>query len=400
MLGWELPPYHSGGLGEACYRLCKALALKGVEIDFVVPYQNPHPDVTFMNVIPALPHSHVKLSTSGGAYDSHRLLEGDAAKSAISTLRQQQQKYTQAVKKIATSQSYDAVHAHDWLTFEAGMAIKQTGRPLIAHVHATEADRSGQQFGNPIVRDIESTALAFADKVIAVSQATKEVIKREYGIPDDKIEVLHNSIEAEALDLTTDGSTYTYLKLMQSYGYKVVVNLGRLTIQKGLTYLLQAARLVVKQNPKVLFLIAGTGDQYHELVELSAKLGIAENVIFTGVFTGGKAQRDAFAVADMFVMPSVSEPFGLTPLEAIGYGSVVLISKQCGVGEVIKNVLKFDHWDVVRLADQILAVAEHDTLREELYQNSLKEFKKLSWQDVAKVCHAIYERTLAERAAA
>lgn len=396
MLGWELPPYHTGGLGEACYRLCKALSLKGVEIDFVVPYNDPHPEVDFMEVISALPYPQAQLRQAGGGYDS-RILE--ATPSAPSGLRQQQQSYTAAVTKLVKRKKYDAVHAHDWLTFEAGAAVRRADRPLIAHLHATEYDRAGQQFGNPIVRDIESTTLSLADKIVAVSQATKDIITREYSVSPAKIEVLHNSIEAESLDPTTDGATYAYLKLMQSYGYKVVVNLGRLTIQKGLTHLLKAAQLVVRRNPKVLFLLAGTGDQYHELVELSAELGIAENILFTGMFTAGKAQRDAFAVADMFVMPSVSEPFGITALEAVGYGSVVLISKQSGVGEVLHNVLKFDYWDTARLADQILAVAEHQALRDELYQNSLQEFKKLSWHQVAEVCRGIYARTLTERAA-
>lgn len=395
MLGWELPPYHTGGLGVACYQLCKALALKGVEIDFVVPYHDQHADVDFMNVIPALPYTAQALRAAGGAYDS-RTFGQDQQRATVPTgLRDQQLQYTQSVKRLVQTKQYDAIHAHDWLTFEAGMAAKQrTQSPLIAHVHATEFDRSGEHHGNPLVHDIEYNALLMADRIIAVSNATKDLIAREYAIPADKIDVMHNSIDIADIAPADPENAYVYLEKMKQQGYKVVVNLGRLTIQKGLTHLLRAAQLVIEKNPKVLFLLAGTGEQYHELLELSADLGIAENVVFTGGFVRGKQWRDAFAIGDMFVMPSVSEPFGITPLEAIGYGNVVLLSKQSGVGEIMHNVLKFDYWDIRKLADQILAVAEHDSLRQELFTNSLQEFRELSWHKVADTCQTIYSRTL------
>lgn len=400
MLGWELPPYHTGGLGVACYQLCKALALKGVEIDFVVPYQDEHEAIDFMNVIPALPFAAQELRAAGGAYDSHsfsgQTFYGQQGSHMPAGLREQQFNYTQSVRRLVQAKQYDAIHAHDWLTFEAGMAAKHhTNRPLIAHVHATEFDRSGEHHGNPIVHDIEYNTLLMADRIIAVSHATKDLIAREYAIPSDKIEVMHNSIDTATIIPADAENAYVYLEKMKQHGYRVVVNLGRLTIQKGLTHLLRAAQLVVEKNPKVLFLLAGTGEQYHELLELSAELGIAENVVFTGGFVRGKQWRDAFAVGDMFVMPSVSEPFGITPLEAIGYGNVVLLSKQAGVGEIMHNVLKFDYWDIRKLADQILAVAEHESLRQELYNNSLQEFRDLSWHKVAERCQGIYQRTLA-----
>lgn len=398
MLGWELPPHNSGGLGVACYQLCKALAIKGVDIDFVVPYQDRHEDVDFMNIIPALPHSAEELRNAGGAYDSQSLAAGSSLGSETGrpgNLREQQLHYTKAVHRIAKSKQYDAIHAHDWLTFEAAMTAKQyAGKPLVAHVHATEFDRAGEQYGgNPIVHDIEYNTLTMADRIIAVSQATKNLIAQRYAIPADKIEVVHNSIDASAVVAANDENLYQYLEKMKRHGYKVVVSLGRLTIQKGLTHLLRAAQLVIERNPKVLFLLAGSGEQYHELLELSAELGIAENVLFTGGFVRGKAWRDVYAIGDMFVMPSVSEPFGITPLEAIGYGNAVLLSKQTGAGEVLHNVLKFDYWDTRKLADQILAVTEYDVLRQELLRSSLQEFQNLSWHEVAQKCHGIY-RTL------
>lgn len=401
MLGWELPPYNTGGLGVACYQLCKALAIRGVEIDFVVPYQDAHEGLDFMRIIPALPHSHAELAAAGGAYSSAgfgNYEEQSADDGVPAGLRSQQRRYTKAIKNIVKNGEYDAIHAHDWLTFEAAMAAKgHLNKPLIAHVHATEFDRAGAESGNPIVHEIEYATLCMADRIIAVSQGTKDLLAKRYAIPADKIDVMHNSIDPTSLAPASDANVYAYLNEMKGHGYKVVVNLGRLTIQKGLTHLLRAAQLVVEKNPKVLFLLAGTGDQYHELIGLVAELGISQNVLFTGQFVSGAAWRDAYAVGDMFVLPSVSEPFGITPLEAIGYGTPALISKQSGVGEVVRNVLKFDYWDTEKLANQILAIAEHGALYESLRDNALEEFKNLSWHTVAQKCQGIYEQTLASR---
>ena len=184
--------------------------------------------------------------------------------------------------------------------------------------------------------------------------------------------------------------SYVYLEEMKKRGYKVVVSLGRLTVQKGLRYLVQAAAEVVRENNKVLFLIAGDGELRDELIEQAAELGIAHNIIFTG-FLRGQRWRDAYAIGDMFVMPSVSEPFGLTALEAAGTGNAVLLSKQSGAGEVLRSVLKFDFWDTTKLANYILAVAEQDVLRHTLMQNVQSEFARLSWYDVAEKCQTMYQ---------
>lgn len=363
--------------------------MRGVSIDFVVPYMERHESVDFMRVLPALPYSAHDHAQSGGAYASAQFGEPSHAPSV--QLRTQQARYVAAVRTIAKTGNYDAVHAHDWLTFEAGQVAKQQlDKPLIAHVHATEFDRAGAAVGNPLVHDIEYTTLCMADKIVAVSKATKAIIASKYAIPADKIDVLHNSINPAELEPLDAHNTYRYLQAMKAYGYKIVVSVGRLTIQKGLTHLLRAAGLVIAKNPKVLFLLAGTGEQYHELVGLSAELGIAKNVLFTGEFVRGKAWRDAYAIGDMFVLPSVSEPFGITPLEAIGYGTPVLISKQSGVGEVLWNALKFDYWDTERLADQIIAMATYPSLGSELHSRAFAEFNNLSWAKVASNCLALY----------
>ncbi len=392
MLGWELPPHNSGGLGVACYQLSKALAHQGVSIDFVLPYDAPH-DIDFMKITPAMPVGAERSANLGGAYDSYCYhCESDTCWHTYpKDLRGQQQRYSDFIEEYVQREVPDVIHAHDWLTFEAGMRAKQlTRRPLIAHVHATEFDRSGERRGNPLVHDIEYHALHMADRVIAVSQVTKDIIAREYGVPGDKIQVIHNSIEpTDFADVDFAGS-YVYLEEMKKRGYKVVVSLGRLTVQKGLRYLIEAARQVIDVNDKVLFLVAGDGELREELIELSAQLGVSQQVIFAG-FVRGAQWRDAYAIGDMFVMPSVSEPFGLTALEAAGTGNAVLLSKQSGAGEVLRSVLKFDFWDTRKLANCILAVAQEPVLQRSLIRNVAHEFARLSWRDVAEKCQDVYQ---------
>ncbi len=383
MLGWELPPHNSGGLGVACYQLCKALSKKNIDIDFIVPYTADH-DIDFMNVHAAHPQDVEAVIRSGMAYDSHlyRYFDG---REELRSLHDQQAMFEMSVGRLIAGLEFDVIHAHDWLTFRAGVRARQlSGKPLIAHVHSIESDRSGaKKGGNPLVREIEGLGLLMADKIIAVSQFTKDAIVREYAIPADKIDVVHNSIDLEMVQPLEDASAHTYLESMRANGYRVVVNIGRITIQKGLTNLLHAAQKVIAYQPKTLFLIVGSGDQYNELIELAAELGISRNVIFTG-FQRGKKWRDSFAVADLFVMPSVSEPFGLTPLEAAGYGTPSLISKQSGVAEVFDNCLKVDFWDIDEMANQITSVVRNDGLRDELHANALKEYERLSWHPAAE----------------
>ncbi|MEZ6330949.1 MAG: glycosyltransferase family 4 protein [Candidatus Saccharimonadales bacterium] len=382
MLGWELPPHNSGGLGVACYHMCKALSHKGVDIEFIVPYTAPHDDIHFMKVTPATPFNVKEIQKGGMAYDSFSYIYNDKSIEHIS-IHEQTERYVKAVEGIATLGEFDIIHAHDWLTFRAALRAKEiSGKPLITHVHATEFDRAGGKSGNPLVHEIEYMGLMLADKIIAVSQHTKNVITKEYDIPQDKIDVVHNSIDTAIYQDLDPHNAYRYLEKMKSHGYRVVANVGRLTVQKGLYNLLLAAKDVVSRSPKTIFLIVGSGEQYQELLQLSADLGIAKNVVFTD-FQRGKNLRDAFAIADLFVMPSVSEPFGLTPLEAIGYGTPALVSKQSGVAEVITNCLKVDFWDVQEMANQIHAVVSHDSLRDELHTQGFAEFIKLSWDATA-----------------
>lgn len=397
MLGWELPPYNSGGLGVACYQLCKALAKKQVDIDFVLPYRHDKP-VDFMNVLAAQPQHVASVTKSGIAYDSYKFTFEDGTEAYLS-ITEQESLYEKSVAQLAKYGKYDVIHAHDWLTFRAALRARQAiGCPLIVHVHSVERDRAGGNSGNPIVREIEYMGMLMADKIIAVSEHTKRCIIEDYDIPADKIEVVHNSIDTDGLEPLDTNNAYQYLTAMKAQGYRVVTSIGRLTMQKNLPNLLHAAKEVIERAPKTIFLIVGSGEQYFELIELAARLGISRNVVFTG-FQRGKNWRDSYAIGDVFVMPSISEPFGLTPLEAISYGTPAIISKQSGVSEVIMNCLKVDFWDVHEMANKITAVVQNDSLRDELHNNSFQEYQRLSWDSSADKLHQVYQRHAAGVAA-
>lgn len=390
MLGWELPPHNSGGLGIACYQLCKALSKKGADIEFVLPYTASHPGIDFMRINAAHPQDVESVLKAGNAYDSFKYVKHTGEVSYV-TIQGQTMIYEEAVGRIVQLGQFDIIHAHDWLTCRAALRAKMiTGKPLVVHFHSIESDRAGKEFGgNPMVREIEALALTVADKVIAVSQFTKDAIIREYHIPADKIEVVHNHSDPVDLEPADGDNVYHYLDYMRGLGYRTVVNVGRLTIQKGLPNLLHAFKEVVARAPKTFLLLVGDGEQKFELMHLAADLGIAANVFFAG-FQRGKKLRDAFAVADLFVMPSISEPFGLVALEAIGYGTPVLISQQSGVSEVIRNCLKVDFWDKNEMANQITAVVQNDTLRDELHANAYREYLGRSWNQSADKLWALY----------
>lgn len=390
MLGWELPPHNSGGLGVACYQLCKALSKKGADIEFVLPYTADH-KIDFMRINSAHPQDVEAVMKAGIAYDSFKYIKKTGEIEWVD-LFGQSAIYEEAVDRIVQLAEFDVIHAHDWLTFRAAIrAREKTNKPMILHVHSIEADRSGKEMGgNPVVREIEYLAMMMADKVIAVSDHNKKAIVREYAIPAEKIEVIHNSMDLADVQPLDPENAYNYLYAMKAKGYRVVVNVGRLTIQKGLPNLLRAAKEVVARAPKTIFLFVGSGEQERELLELAAELGISQNVVFTG-FLRGKRWRDAYAIGDLFVMPSVSEPFGLTPIEAIGYGTPALISKQSGVAEVLTNCLKVDYWDVDEMANQITAVVQNDGLRDSLHASSLIEYERLSWNHAADRLMEMYQ---------
>jgi glycogen synthase len=378
MLGWELPPHNSGGLGVACFQLCKKLSKKGVDVTFVLPYEGEH-DFSFMKVVSA---KIANASSITGVYDSALYKETNGLSGNVLDIHHA---YATAIEDVVATESFDVIHAHDWLTFRAALRARELLlKPLILHVHSIESDRAAGGLGNPLVREIEQLGMLIADRVIAVSEHTRQKIINEYNIPPSKVLVAHNGIDLDEMQPLDADNSYKILERFKAQGYKVVVNVGRLTMQKGLTNLLLSAKMVIEKRPKTIFLIVGSGDQYRELIELGASLGISRNLVFTG-FLRGKKWRDAFGVADLFVMPSVSEPFGLTPLEAIVYGTPSLISQQSGVAEVLKNCLKTDFWDSAKMADDIINVLRHDSLHDHLLENARYELQHLSWDRTAHI---------------
>lgn len=401
MLGWELPPHNSGGLGVACLNMARALSRQGADIDFVLPYHAPHDEIDFMNILSATNLDPI-YRFGGGAYASLSIEEkfiptqSNNSTNDFLSIRDVQSAYQDYVKNYLKNANPDVIHAHDWLTLEAGsMAQQKTHAPLIAHVHATEFDRAGMQSGNPLIHEIEYEGLMAADKIIAVSEATKRIIHEKYHIPLSKIEVVYNALDEryDKSDYTFDDRTYNYVKSLKASGYTIVSTVGRFTVQKGLVNLMHSAALAIAKHPKLLFIFAGDGEERNLLIKLSAELGIAKNVIFTG-FIRGKRLRDIYTISDIFVMSSVSEPFGLTALEAAHHSDCLILTKQSGVSEVIWSALKYDFWDRKKLAEEIISVANQPALKSTLQENITHEYRKISWDQVAKKCLKIYNNSI------
>ena len=393
MLGWELPPHNSGGLGVACLNLSKSLAKMGADIDFVVPYEAKH-SLNYMHVLSALEID--PLIRYGGAYESKEIEVKkirNEAKCQFLSIRDIQHEYCDYVDRYLKTHKPEVVHAHDWLTYEAGiLAKKNYGIPLVAHVHATEFDRGGENGGNPLIHQIEYEGLIWADKIIAVSQATKNIIVEKYGIPPSKIDVAYNGFDTPKHDgYHFDGSSYQYLENLKKKGYTIVSTVGRFTMQKGLAHLMRAAARAISIHPKMVFLFAGDGEQREQLMRMSADLGISQNVIFTG-FIRGKQLRDIYSISDIFVMSSVSEPFGLTALEAAHHGNALIVTKQSGVGEVLNSVVRYDYWDEDKLAGALVNIAESPALVNTLRNGVSHEYARISWDDVAKKCIEVYDK--------
>ena len=394
MLGWELPPHNSGGLGVACLNLSRALSREGADIDFVVPYEAEHPEIKYMRVLSAMELDPL-FRYGVGAYDSKyvdQALIPDSKSGETISIREIQHNYCEFVEKYLMEFKPDLVHAHDWLTFEAGMLAKKNfGIPLIAHVHATEYDRSGMNGGNPVVIAIEREGLLLADKIIAVSEATKRIIHEKYDIPESKIDVIYNSLDEDFVSevYKYDTDDYAYLEAMKAAGYTIVSTVGRFTVQKGLSNMMKAAARALSKEKKLIFVFAGDGEQREELLSLSAKYGISKNVVFTG-FVRGKQLRDIYQVSDIFVMSSVSEPFGLTALEAAHHGDVLILTKQSGVAEVLHSAMEYDFWDTDKLANEIVAITRSSGLRNTLKDGVKEEYLKISWDDVASKIISVY----------
>lgn len=410
MFGWEYPPHHSGGLGVACKGMAHALIDNDVHVCFMLPKKmtlnetkvtaqfaeslqetksgtvetvlQPHLEILakeLQNPYLTSVEYEKRLSTfikAGGKIVPRSLIE-------------QVDHYATLVKTITKEEldQYDLIHAHDWLCYPAGIAAKElSGKPLIVHVHATEFDRCGGKNVNQVVYDREREGFHKADHIIAVSELTKRTVVSNYGIDPNKVTVVHNG---NSPLVKNPSVKYGHLHSLHKQGKKIVLYAGRITIQKGVDYFIHAAKKVLEHNPGVYFIVTGSGDMENQIIQLTTDLGINNQFIFTGFYTGEEF-AEFLSVSDVFVMPSVSEPFGVTPLESMSSGIPVILSKQSGVSEVITHALKVDFWDTDEMANSILAVLRHPVLKETLSQEGIRQVEGVTWDKAAKKMKTLY----------
>jgi len=422
MLGWEFPPFISGGLGTACYGLTKAMDQLGIKVTFCLPKMvdsqftthvkllspgskgtvtsfksNKLKNVTFRTIDSPLqpystPEAYQKLIEQNLIQKQKIHSAGSAntvfgAADYAGDMYTEVHRYAAMAAELAENEQYDVIHAHDWMTCPAAIVVaRMTGKPLILHIHSTEFDRSGENV-NQMIYDIERQGMEQADKIIAVSYFTRNIIIGRYGISGEKVEVVHNGVERNG------NGSWPLAKSGISKDERVVLFLGRITMQKGPEYFLMAAKKVLEVMDNVKFVMAGSGDMMYKSIEMAAELGIGSNVLFTG-FLGKDDVQKIYQMADLFVMPSVSEPFGLVPLEALDNDVPVIISRQSGVSEVLTHALKVDFWDVNEIANKIIAVLKYSPLGITLRNYGNFEVRRLSWKESAAKCAKIYEETL------
>lgn len=422
MFGWEFPPHVAGGLATACFGLTKGLAKHGVDMLFVVPKAFGDEDESAVRIVGA---ENVEVDTSQTFYrdiwDHLTYMEAgsrlvpymspeefsqakteDVHQTTIShtggfntrftftggygsNLYEEVSKYAIVAAQIARQNTFDVIHAHDWLTYLAGIAAKKvSGKPLVIHVHATEFDRSGENV-NQMVYDIERKGMQEADLVITVSNLTRAIVINRYGIDPEKVVTVHNAV---------DFSSEKSMEEERGTEEKIVTFLGRITYQKGPEYFVEAARKVLKRQKNVRFVMAGSGDMMHKMVRQVAKLGLADRFNFTGFLKGDDVHK-MFTLSDVYVMPSVSEPFGISPLEAMRAHVPTIISKQSGVAEVLKHAIKVDFWDVDAMADAIYGILNYPALSQMFVAMGDQEVESLKWEKAALKVKAVYESALA-----
>jgi glycosyltransferase involved in cell wall biosynthesis len=422
MLGWEFPPFISGGLGTACHGLTRAMMCRDMEIFFVLPRaittqagaqaaaarrptaKGAEAERFTLRAVPsqvtspygkAMPcpasfgppeaaEAEPPQSIAVGS-QALRVVGTGAAGGYEGDLLGSIEEYAARCADITRDETFDVIHAHDWVTFPAGLAIAaRSGKPLVVHVHSTEFDRSGENVNRPVY-EIERRGMQGAQAIIAVSQRTKQMIVERYGIAPGKVRVVHNGIDpVRPAPPAPSGN-----------GKKTVLFLGRITMQKGPEFFVRAAARVLAKRGDVRFVMAGWGDLGPRTVEQVAAMGLGASVRFTGFLRGDEVRR-AYRAADVYVMPSVSEPFGLTALEAIQHGVPVVISKTSGAAEVLpRGALLVDFWDVDRMADLILSLLNHPELSEAVLRQGAAEVRRLTWDEAARKCVAVYEEQMA-----
>lgn len=404
MLGWEFPPFVTGGLGIACQGLCEGLAALDVEVLFVVPRsrgralrhgarvlgcnelaREPEPVLACTGRVAVL-----GIESALEPYQRPREYERGARARFTGAygngLFEEVERYADVVTELVGSEPFDVVHAHDWMTFAAARRVRErTGRPLVCHVHACERDRSGDA-GDERIRAAEAAGLRAAARVVCVSRFTARRVREDYGVPAEKLRVVHNAVRpAERCERAPRRDTRARC---------TVLFLGRVTAQKGPRYFLEAAREVVAADPAVRFVLGGTGDLLPEMVEYAAALGLGRHVRFTGRLSQEEVE-EVYADADLFVLSSVSEPFGLTPLEALSRAVPVIVSRQSGVAEVLASCPKYDYWDTAGLASQVLTLARDPSLRRQLAEAGRLEIDGMRWERRAQALLDVYRELCA-----
>lgn len=425
MFGWEFPPHIAGGLGTACYGIVKGLSHCGVSTMFVMPSASGDEDQSAAQIINAsdVPVQitdtmnvddfldkvqFVHIGTNMVPYldpaEFHTLVEEDRRRQVRdfsvhyghtykfsgkygSNLMEEVARYAMVGGTIAMTHKdeFDVIHAHDWLTYMAGIAAKRlSGKPLVVHVHATSFDRSSDNNIDTRVYDIEKRGMEAADKVITVSDLTRNIVITKYGIDPSKVVTVHNAV---------DFSGRSNVNVERGVKDKVVTFLGRITFQKGPEYFIEAAAKVLKRCDNVRFVMAGSGDMMNRSIRQVARLGISDRFHFTG-FLRGKEVQEMFALSDVYVMPSVSEPFGISPLEAMRTGVPSVISKQSGAAEVLKYAFKVDFWDVDAMADEIYALLKYPALANFASKHGFDEVNTLKWNNAAVKIKNVYESVI------
>ncbi len=422
MFGWEFPPHITGGLGTACFGLTKGLSKHGVEMMFVVPkaygdedqsavriknasdisfdledseYKEFWSNIKYMevgsNIIPYVdPVEFSKVfednKKTGEKYTSNVFSKQYEFSGAYGVnLMEEVARYALIGSGIAAKEKHDIIHAHDWLTYPAGIAAKKaSGKPLVVHMHATEFDRTGGDV-NQVVYDMEREGMEAADRVITVSNLTRKVVIEKYGIDPGKVVTVHNAVDQNV--------SKEIIEIKRKMKEKVVTFLGRITFQKGPEYFIEAAYKILQKDNNVRFVMAGSGDMLNKMIERVAHLKIADKFHFTG-FLKGDDVTNMFALSDVFVMPSVSEPFGIVPLEAMRSNVPVVISKQSGVAEVLKHAFKVDFWDVDAMADSIYGLCHYEGLSDMFKEYGKIEVENLKWENAAKEVKKVYESVL------
>ncbi len=407
MLGWEFPPYFAGGVGVVCHALTKALSRRQHEITYLMPSgpKEVHAENVRLLVADNLVADGrvrvARIDSLLGAYQDSatyrasfermlRATDGETKSLYGRDLLEEIERFAEKARLIVEEEGiqFDVIHAHDWTTFPAAIALKRaTGKPLIVHVHITEFDKTGGEHADPRVYAIEKAGMEAADRVVAVSNLVRNRCVHQYHIAPEKVRVVYNAAE-----LASSPATPEHFEIKARD--RVVLFLGRVTLQKGPDYFLAAAKRVIEADPNVKFIMAGTGDMLPRMIERAAELGIGNKVIFPG-FVDRESGDRLYRMADVFVMPSVSEPFGIVPLEAMHQGTPVIISRQSGISEVLQHALKVDFWDVDDIAAKILAALSYTALHEELRHQGSVEVRRFDWSVVAERVESLYREVAA-----